>query len=438
MENLIVELRRKQVAAANEAREINKLRAERDLTDAENQELTRLASEVERLQSAIETEERMSVSPAGQVSGSVDAPLIGMSDGDLRQFSLLRAIRALATGDWRNAGLEREASDATAKRLGKTPQGFFLPYDWLRSEHSNPEHRAITTSTGSSLIPTQKLGFIDVLRNRMMVRAAGAVVLDGLIGNVDLPRRTAGATLSWVAAGSAPGAEATQTFDAVQLRAKTGSAYIDIYRTMFNQTSLDIEMLVRDDLAAAVQLGIDYAALHGDGTSNAPTGIASTSGIGMVYAGGAASAGTNLNGAALIWADIVRLETEVAVDNADVGRMGYMTNAKVRGALKTTAKVSGTDSRMIWEDDGMLNGYMPWITNQVRGDITKGTSTDLSAIFFGNWADLVIGLWGVIDITADIPDNRTGTVRVAAIVETDIALRRAQSFAACLDADTSA
>lgn len=195
MENLIVELRRKQVAAANEAREINKLRAERDLTDAENQELTRLASEVERLQSAIETEERMSVSPAGQVSGSVDAPLIGMSDGDLRQFSLLRAIRALATGDWRNAGLEREASDATAKRLGKTPQGFFLPYDWLRSEHSNPEHRAITTSTGSSLIPTQKLGFIDVLRNRMMVRAAGAVVLDGLIGNVDLPRRTAGATL---------------------------------------------------------------------------------------------------------------------------------------------------------------------------------------------------------------------------------------------------
>lgn len=438
MDNLIVELRRKQTAAANAAREINRLRAERDLTDAENQELMRLAGEVERLQSAIETEERMSVAPSGQAGGRVEAPVIGMSDGDLRQFSLLRAIRALATGDWRNAGLEREASDATAKRLGKNPQGFFLPYDWLRSEHSNPEQRAITASSGSSLIPTQKLGFIDVLRNRMMVRAAGAVVLDGLIGNVDLPRRTAGASLSWVAAGSAPSGEATQTFDAVQLRAKTGSAYIDIYRTMFNQTSLDIEMLVRDDLAAAVQLGIDYAALHGDGLNNAPTGIASTSGIGMVYAGGAATAGTNANGAALIWADIVRLETEVAVDNADVGRMGYMTNAKVRGALKTTAKVSGTDSRMIWDDDGMLNGYMPWITNQVRGNITKGTSNDLSAIFFGNWADLVIGLWGVIDITADIPDNRTGTVRVAAIVETDIALRRAQSFAACLDADTSA
>lgn len=438
MDNLIVELQRKQADAVGEAREINKLRVERDLTDAESKRLSELSAEIERLQTGIETEMRLSATPHGQAAGKVAAPTIGMSSGELRQYSLMRAIRALATRDWRGAELEREASDATAKLVGKAPQGFFLPYDWLRSEHSGVEQRAITTTSGSSLIPTEKLGFIDVLRNRMMVRAAGAVVLDGLIGNVDLPRRTEGATLSWVAAGAAPSAEATQTFDAVELRAKTGSAYIDIYRTMFNQTSYDIEMLVRDDLAAAVQLGIDYAALHGTGTSNAPRGIANTTGIGMVYAGNAASSSTNANGAALVWADIVKLETEVAVDNADVGRLGYMTNAKVRGALKTTPKVASTDSRMIWELDGLLNGYTPWVTNQVRGDITKGTSTDLSAIFFGNWADLVIGLWGVIDITADIPDNRTGTVRLAAIVETDVALRRAQSFAACLDADTSA
>jgi hypothetical protein len=127
----------------------------------------------------------------------------------------------------------------------------------------------------------------------------------------------------------------------------------------------------------------------------------------------------------------------VAVDNADIGSLGYMTNAKVRGALKTTSKVANTDSRMIWDEDGMINGYTPWVTNQVRGNITKGASSDLSAMFFGNWTDLVIGLWGVIDITADIPDNRTGTVRVAAIVETDIAVRNPQSFAACLDIDTS-
>ena len=144
----------------------------------------------------------------------------------------------------------------------------------------------------------------------------------------------------------------------------------------------------------------------------------------------------NTFGAALIWADIVKLETEVAVDNADVGRLGYMTNAKVRGALKTTAKVAGTDSRMIWDDDGILNGYTPWVTNQVRGDITKGGSTDLSAVFFGNWADLLIGQWGTLDIIADPYTGATaGTVRVIALQDVDIAVRHPESFARIADAD---
>lgn len=423
-------MRTRQTAAVTEAREINRLQAERELTEAEKTKLAELRGEIDRLQGAIETEERMNAVQASG-GGAVAAPVIGMSETEVRQFSLLRAIRAQATGDWRTAGLEREASDATAKRIGREPSGFFLPYDWLRSGHSGVEQRAITTTTGANLIPTQKLGFIDVLRNRMMVRAAGAVVLDGLIGNVDLPARTAGAALSWVAAGAAPGSEGTQTFGAVQLRAKTGSAYIDVYRTMFNQTSLDLEMLVRDDLAAAVQLGIDWAALHGSGSSNEPTGIAATAGIGSVAGG--------TNGLAPTWAHIVALETEVAIDNADVGRLGYMTNPKVRGKLKST--VVGTDQRMIWAVDAgetPLNGYPAWITNQVSSALTKGSSSGVcSAIFFANWAELVIGLWGVIDVTADIPDNRTGTVRVAAIVETDIGVRHAQSFAAMLDALTT-
>lgn len=435
MDNKILEWKRRQAEAANEARQINQLRATRDLTDDEGKKLGELSAEVGRLQETIETEERMQLRSA-DTGGSVQAPIIGMADKELKEFSLVRAIQAQATGDWRRAGLEREASDATAKRINRDAQGFFLPYDWLRSEYSGVEKRAITGVTGASLVPTAKLGFIERLRNRMMVRAAGALVLDGLIGNVDLPKRTVGASLSWVAPGSAPGGEATQTFDAVPMRPKTGSAYIDIYRTMFNQTSLDIEMLVRDDLAAAVQLGLDYVALHGDGQNNAPTGIASTSGIGLVYAGNAATNLVNANGAAMVWNDVVRLETEVAIDNADIGSLGYMTNANVRGALKTTSRVAGQD-KMIWDSDGQVNGYQPWITNQVRGNITKGGSTDLNAMFFGNWSDLVIGLWGVIDITADIPDNRTGTVRVAAIIETDIGLRQAASFAACLDIKTS-
>lgn len=439
MKNAIVELRRKQNDALREMDEIDGRAGteNRALTADESKRYAELQQSVKDLQASVEREEFKAtyrVGPNGTPVANTESPNIGMGERDLSAYSLLRAVRAAATGDWRDAGLEREASDAVAKRLGKTPQGFFIPMDWMESKHSATpaEHRAVTPTSGANLIPTNLGSFIDVLRNRAMVRAAGAVFLTGLVGNVDLPKRTAGAALTWVATGVAPGAEATQTITAVQLRPKTGAAYIDIYRTTMLQSSLDVEMLMRDDLASAVQIGLDAGSLHGTGSNNQPTGIAATSGIGSVAGG--------TDGAAPTWTHVVGLETEVAIDNADAGRLAYMTNPKVRGKLKQTAKVSSTDSKMVWNDDAQvpLNGYPAFVTNQVASNLVKGGSGAVcSAIFFGNWSDLIVGLWGTIDITADIPDNRTGTVRVAALVDADIAVRNAQSFAAMLDALTS-
>ena len=54
---------------------------------------------------------------------------IGMNDRETRAYSLCRAIHAATTGDWTKAPLEREASVATAKKLGREPKGFFIPPD---------------------------------------------------------------------------------------------------------------------------------------------------------------------------------------------------------------------------------------------------------------------------------------------------------------------
>lgn len=437
MKNRIAELRRKQNELRKEAMEIHQrgIAESRALTADETRKFGELMAGVDQAQAEIEREERLALY-GGDEQAAGQSAIIGMNEREMQQYSLLRAIRAQATGDWRNAGLEREASDTVAAMLKREAQGFFVPLDWMSSRHSAPgaEKRAVSLSGAASVIQTDLPAgsFIDLLRNRLMLRAAGAVFLTGLVGNLDLMKRSAGASLSWVANGAAPGSEASQTLTAVQLRPKTGAAYIDVYRTALNQSSLDLEMLIRDDLSASMQVGIDAAGLHGTGSSNQPTGIAATSGIGSVAGG--------TNGLAPTWGNIVSLETEVAVDNADVGRLGYMTNAKVRGKLKQTPKVASTDSVMIWRDDVAqpLNGYPAWITNNVSSTLTKGTSSGVcSAIFFGNWADLVIGMWGGMDITADIPDNRTGTVRVAAILDVDVAVRRAESFAAMLDALTT-
>lgn len=87
----------------------------------------------------------------------------------------------------------------------------------------------------------------------------------------------------------------------------------------------------------------------------------------------------------------------------------------------------------------MLNGYRAMASNQVPGNLTKGTANAIcSAILFGNWADLMIGEWGVIEIIADpFSKKKQALVEVTSFNLCDIGLRHEESFAAMKDALTS-
>jgi hypothetical protein len=152
---------------------------------------------------------------------------------------------------------------------------------------------------------------------------------------------------------------------------------------------------------------------------------------------GSVAGGTN--GAVPSFANIVALETEVAQDNADIGTLGYLTNARVRGRLKTVEKASST-AQFLWEAGNTpLNGYRAEVTNAVPSNLVKGSSGAVcSAIIFGNFADLIIGMWGGLDLMVDPYTGSTaGTVRVVTLQDVDIAVRRAESFSAMVDALTT-
>lgn len=400
----------------------------RAMTEQESRDYDAIMADIETLDGDIQR--RQKLNEMGPVEHAAVGGRIGMEERDLQRYSLIRAIRAAVNHDWRGAELEREASEATAKLLGIEPRGFYVPQDWL-------ERRDLvkgTPSAGGYLVSTDLLSqsFIELLRNRMMVQRAGATILGGLVGDVAIPKQTGGATAYWVAESGAP-TESQQTVGQVALSPKTVGAYTEISRKLLKQSSIDVEAFVRRDLATVLALAIDYAALHGSGASNQPTGIAATSGIGSVAGG--------VNGAAPTWANIVQLETEVAVDNADIGALAYMTNAKVRGKLKATPRTATYGDIMVWEGNNAtpLNGYPAYVTNQVRSDLDKGTSVGIcSAIFFGNWADLIIGMWGGLDILVNpYSGDTSGTVRVTALQDVDVAVRHPESFAAMLDALTS-
>jgi HK97 family phage major capsid protein len=358
---------------------------------------------------------------------------IGLTQQEARSFSFMRAIHAMANPHDRKAreaaAFEFEVGEAAAKAAGRQAKGLFVPNEVLAQRRD----LNVTTSTaGGHVVATDLLAssFIDLLRNRMVIAEAGATMLTGLNGNVAIPRQTGGATAYWVAESGSP-TESQQAFDQVTLTPRTVGAFTDISRKLMLQSSLDIEALVRRDLATILALEIDRAALHGSGASNQPTGLASVAGIGSVAGG--------TNGAAPTWANMISLETEVATDNADVGNLAYVTNAKVRGKLKSTQRVATYGDVFVYgEGDTPINGYRTLISNQVSSALTKGSSSGVcSAIFFGNWADLLVGMWGGLDLTVDpYTGSTSGTVRVVALQDVDVAVRHAESFAAMLDALT--
>ena len=121
------------------------------------------------------------------------------------------------------------------------------------------------------------------------------------------------------------------------------------------------------------------------------------------------------------------METEISADNADVASMAYVMGSGMRGHFKTTEKFSGSTGATIWEAGNTVNGYRTEVTNQiVAGDL-----------FFGNFADAMIGMWGGLELNADpYTHSAKGRLRIVAMQDVDFVLRRVESF--CYGADTSA
>jgi HK97 family phage major capsid protein len=345
-------------------------------------------------------------------------------DRETRQFSLSAALAGAVSG--RMEGREAEISKELAKRSGRSPQGFFMPIEALSKRNYQIAGNA---SAGGNLIGTDYRPdlYIDPFRASAQVVALGATVITDLVGNVAIPRQDDKVSGTWVAenvAASYP----TLNFSQVALSPKTVTAIMRWSRQMALQGLPAMEDILRKELSEQLGLALDKAAVSGAGTATEPKGILNVSGVGSV-AGGA-------NGAAPTWDNIVGLESAiVSVDAGETSR-GYLTNGLVRGKLKRTQKFASTNGESIWGSDGRLNGYRAEISSHVPSNLTKGTSNGVcSAIIFGDWSEVIIGMWSGIDILVDpYYHSETGAVRISAFLSADIGVKHPAAFAAMLDA----
>lgn len=428
----------------------------RSMSDEERGQFDSLMKDAETLAGDIRRHEQLGEQRRQAQGLGVTGSELGLEEREIQRFSVVRLIHAMSNPQdqraQKAAGFEIEACQEAAKLQGRAARGVIVPHEMgmapgvmARVEREGrsmlipvevlSSKRGLTVGAAASagnLVGTELLSgsFIDQLQHRLALNGLGITTLSGLVGNVLIPRKTGAAQTYWLAENDDT-TPSSQAVDQVPLNPKTIGALTDWSRQFMLQSSISAEAFVRADLARQLALGIDLAGIAGSGASNQPRGVLNTPGIGLVVGG--------TNGGAPTWDHIVDLETEVAADNADIGSLSYLTNAKMRGRLKKT-KVDDGSGMFVWDrmnPDTPLNGYRCGVSNQMPSNLTKGTGTNLSGILFGNWADLVMGLWGGLDLLVDpYTGASSGKVRVIAFQSVDFAVRHAESFAAMKDAIT--
>lgn len=358
---------------------------------------------------------------------------LGLSRQEIKRYSIARAILS----QWKESKVDASFEEACHRellgRLGSEDRrgGILIPYDIMHQRATDRTGKRDLDTTSSSgavggyLVGTDNVGseFIEVLRNRMLIRSLGARILTGLRGSVTIPRRTAGATAYWVAEGVAP-TEGSNTYGQLALSPKNIAANVDYTRNLLLQSNPSVDGLVNGDLAIALALGIDAAAFKGTGADGQPTGIALTGSIG------------GFTGTSLDWAAILNAETDVAAANADAASCAYVTTPAVRALLKARVKASSTWSP-IWEDlgtqflyaggysgngaagTGRVNGYRAEVSNQLTA----------ATMFFGDFAQLVLAEWGVLELVVDpYTQSKTGIIQVTAFQSVDVGVRYPGAF----------
>lgn len=377
-------------------------------------------------------------------------PKIGMTDKEIREYSISEAILRWMDGTFKGTKYE-EASNAQRARFpsakAKTDR-FAVPWDVvaapIRGYDALREQRADLTGTlagvhgsgtgGGAIGQTHRPDlFIDLLRTQAQVVAMGATVLDGLVGNVTIPKLTAAASYGWIDADDYSGSdESSMTIGSVTGVIKTVRARQDIRRHLLMQGTPAVDAMVSRELALRLGIAVDAGALVTDGTAFDPTGILNQGSIGDVSHGP--------NGGEPSWATTVALWSDVAQSDAAFGALGYLTSPKVAGKLMTVGRKATGDTSsfgFVWDNNSVM-GYPARHSTNVPDNLTKGAGTNLSAAIFGNWNDLIIFLWGMLEVKPDpytLGDSDGLILR--AFQSADVAVRHPESFSAAQDIDAS-
>lgn len=385
-------------------------------------ERKQLAARSQAITDKVKTEKRMLNSEETVELGEIQCRMaeinteIALKQGENRQggaphqqqgrFSLLRAVREAATGNFSDESL------AVIERGRAQMSGMETTGNLLIPVEDRAAVVAGTPANGGNVIDTDLLDIMTPLRANLILAQVGAQIVTGLTNNVSIPKYS-GTTAAW-AGETAAAADGTGTFSKQAFSPKRLAATTLISKQMLAQDSLGVERMLRDQIVQAIAAKLEATIFGADATSALkPDGFFTT----VPTAGGVVD-----------WKKIVALETAINTSNALQGNLAYVIHPTILGKLKTTVKDASGAGGFLIGDNGLLNGYKALVTTNIASGLQ--TAKDEYGAIFGNFADFFVGQWGALDLTVD-PYTMAGEGQIKLVINAffDAGVRREESFA---------
>jgi HK97 family phage major capsid protein len=330
-------------------------------------------------------------------------------------------------------GPVRDYSDALDQACRDSHAGVALPCSVLA-----PRVRSLSMSNSSALNLTKRSpvgDFTDVLRSKTVVAAMGGRFASIFGGDqpIVVPAKVTGAVATWLADGTpAPATDFQFTDDPEPGVSKTIGATILVHRRIWELTDEEVHAYIVDELASAIAAEVDRGVINGAGTLE-PTGLLNLSGV---PSGTFGTDGGPPTRAALVAA--MKAVGNANGESSAVASMGWITSPDGEAKLRLTDGSTGNAGAWLWSDSDRILGRPAASTTSVPNNLTKGSGTGLTALAYGNWADVLVNhapnVWVLIDRHAYVD---YGYLRIVAFLDVKVVFRHKASFYVFKDMATS-
>jgi HK97 family phage major capsid protein len=346
-------------------------------------------------------------------------PLVGLSAAENIRLGVADLLMALAQPQYNPSerskaadtiGYWRSVSNAVDMLCGRevykhgsaTPDRYSLPGDLFQ--------RGLTTqpgSTGGYLVGSNNAHFAPTLRDRGVLSKLPVHRLDGLQGNVAIPRGTTAATTLWQSHETEAATPSGVALGQLSLTPKTLICVVEFSLHLMKTMGQAANNYCLSEIVRAADAAVDAAFFVGTG-GNEPVGIFTTPGI------------TSQAGANLTWASTLGM-LKVAEQSAEEGSLVWCIAPDAAKILRARERASGNGGFVL--QDGSIAGY-PVI---VSGAVPDG------GMVIAPWSSVTVANWrsAQIEITpfASSANFNAGITAARLIIETDFVVHQPAQIA---------